>query len=112
MKYPSLIRKSQCKIPINITVYSGDVDEDGAPVVIANLQLKCNYQSKPQTVYKGEKQVITINGSAYFVGDILPDINEILDGEVEVLGMKQKIFRAIKARNEDGTVNYTKLELI
>jgi hypothetical protein len=112
MKYPSLVRHSQCKTPIKITVYTGDIDEDGAPEILAQIDTKCNYQSKTQTVYNANKEVIAINGSAYFVGDILPDISEILDGEVEVLGMKHKIHRSIKARNDDGSVNYTKLELI
>ena len=112
MRYPCLVRKSQCKIPIKITVYTGDIDEDGAPEVLQEINTLCNYQSKAQTVYNEKKEIITINGSAYFVGDLFPEIPEILDGEVEVLGMKHKILRSMKARNEDGTVNYTKLELI
>ena len=112
MKYPSLVRKSQCKMPIKVTVYTGDIDENGAPEVLKQIDALCNYQSKTQTTYNENKEIITINGSAYFIGDLLPDMNEILDGEVEVLGMKHKIHRAIKARNDDGSINYTKLELI
>ena len=112
MKFPALVRKSQCKIPIKVVIYTGDIDEDGAPETLAIVNALCNYQSKPQTVYNDEKELITINASAYFVGDLFPDVNEILDGEAEVLGMKYKINKAIKARNEDGTVNFTKLELI
>ena len=112
MKYPALVRKSQCRIPIKVVIYTGDVDDEGAPEVLKELDALCNYQSKVQTVYNAEKQIITINGAAYFVGDLAPDISEILDGEVEVLGMKHKIYRSIKARNSDGSVNYTKLELI
>lgn len=112
MKYPTLVRKSQCKMPIKVVVYTGDINDEGAPEVLKEIEAMCNYQSKVQTVYNAEKQIITINGAAYFVGDLTPDIPEILDGEVEVLGMKHKIYRSIKARNDDGTVNFTKLELI
>lgn len=112
MKYPALVRKSQCKTPIKVIIYTGDIGDDGAPEILKELNALCNYQSKVQTVYGDDKQIITINGSAYFVGDLAPDIAEILDGEVEVLGMRHKIYRTIKARNVDGSVNYTKLELI
>ena len=112
MIYPSLVRKSQCKMPIKITIYSGDIDENGAPEIIEQVETLCNYQSKVQTVFNDKKEMITINGSAYFIGDLFPSLNEIIDGEVEILGMKHKIYRSMKARNEDGSVNYTKLELI
>lgn len=112
MKYPSLVRKSQCKMPITVILYSGEIDDEGAPEILKQETTLCNYQSKTQTVYNENKEVITINGSAYFIGDLFPDVNEIIDGEVEVLGMKHKIYRSIKARNVDGSVNYTKLELI
>lgn len=112
MKYPSLVRPSQCKTPIKVTVYSGEIDENGAPEILAQVEMRCNYQSKVQTVYNSNKELITINGSAYFVGDAFPDINEIVDGEVEILGMTHKVYRSMKARNDDGSVNYTRLELI
>ena len=112
MKYLPLVRKSQCKTPIKITAYSGELDEHGAPEILKQIETFCNYQSKTQTVYDSNKEIITINGSAYFNGDLFPDLNEIIDGEVEVLGMKHKIHRSIKARNDDGSVNYTHLQLI
>ena len=45
-------------------------------------------------------------------GDIAPGISVISDGEVKVFEGKRNIYKVEKARNPDGTVNYTKLELI
>ena len=53
-----------------------------------------------------------IEGTILIPGDIAPGISSISSGEVEVLGIKRNIYKGEKARNPDGTVNYTKLELI
>jgi hypothetical protein len=49
---------------------------------------------------------------ALFNGDIAPDADTI-EGDVEVLsGIHRRIYASQKNRNPDGTVNYTRLELI
>jgi hypothetical protein len=80
--------------------------------VVAEINTLCNYQSKVQTTYNDNKELIVVNGTAFFPGDLLEEIDEIVDGEVEIFNMKHKILRSTKARNIDGTVNFTKLELI
>lgn len=59
-----------------------------------------------------DKQIITLSGEALFNGDIAPD-TDVISGEVVVLtGIRRKIYASEKAKNPDGTVNYTRLELI
>ena len=55
--------------------------------------------------------MITLSGEALFCGDIAPD-SPIIDGAVEIGGREYKIYGSEKAKNPDGTVNYTRLELI
>lgn len=112
MKYPCLILKSVCKTPIKVTVYREGLSEDGEPVTDAVLNLMCNYQDKAKTVITGDKTAVTLSGQCYFIGDILPEIAVISNGEVEIFGQKRRIYQGEKARNPDGTVNYTRLDLI
>lgn len=45
-------------------------------------------------------------------GDIAPDF-DIITGEIQLKsGVKRRIYASEKAKNPDGTVNYTRLELI
>ena len=53
-----------------------------------------------------------ITGSALFPGDICPELPVISGGTVTIFGVKRKIQEARKARNPDGTVNYTEVLLI
>jgi hypothetical protein len=48
---------------------------------------------------------------ALFDGDIAPEL-DVLTGAVEICGGCRIIYRGSKCRNPDGTVNYTKLELM
>ena len=112
MKYPCLVLKSVCKTPIKVTLYQEELSEDGEPVTDAVLNLMCNYQDKAKTVITADKQNVSLSAQAYFVGDIAPEIAVISNGEVEIFGQKRRIYQGEKARNPDGTVNYTRLDLI
>ena len=137
MKYPCLVPKSACKTDIHVVIYGEGLSEDGAPVIAFEGDLKCNYQDGAKTVITKEQKLVKISGSALFCGDIAEELAVISDGEVIIslgymlrpsetlfpsetlypgtnncLGEKRKILRGIKARNPDGTVNYTRLELI
>lgn len=112
MKYPCLILKSVCKTPISVTVFREGISEDGEPLTAIKLDLMCNYQDKAKTVITADKQLVQLTAQAYFIGDIAPDLPTISNGEIEVCGVKRQIFQGEKARNPDGTVNYTRLDLI
>lgn len=115
-KFINLVRPQYCKIPIRITIYSEEITEDGAPAPNIEVEAKCIYQSVAKTKTSSsdgkETHIVEITGKAYIHGDVAPEIPEITDGEAIIFGEKRKISRGMKARNIDGTVNYTCLELI
>lgn len=112
MKYPDLVRKAQCKTPIRVSLESEGLNEDGASEVIFEEDLRCNYQNSSKKVLNGQKEYVQISGAALFHGDIAPDISDISTGSVAIFGEKRRIASGCKCRNPDGTVNYTRLELM
>ena len=111
MEFPKLVLSNFCKTPISGRIYSEGVNEYGEPIEY-EFSGFCNYQSCCETILTDTQQVIQITGKAYFDGDILPNIPEITSGEVTLYGVKRKIQQGTKARNLDGTVNYTMLRLL
>ena len=111
MKYPCLVPRKFCNTSIKVTIFQEGISEDGEPLKALDIDVKCNYQDKARTVLTADKRLVRIEGTALIPGDIAPDMPSISEGEVTVLGVKRKIFKGEKARNPDGTVNYTKLEL-
>lgn len=111
MKYPQLVPERVCKT--DITVYRTDgINRDGSPKHTVIFEGKCFYSEKTKTKLTADKQLITLSGEALFNGDIAPDTDTIT-GEVSFLsGITRKIHASEKAKNPDGTVNYTRLELI
>ena len=111
MRYPKLVRKADCKIPIRITVYSQDLGENGEQLTYGIVETYCNYQSSGKRLLTDKQHIIDISGIALLSEDIFEDLSEITHGEVEIFGEKREIIKGTKARNPDGTVNYVRLEL-
>lgn len=107
--WPRLVPPQVCKTPCTVILTDG-TGEDGAPREAAKLSLKCNWQDKPRQVLNAERQLIQLNGTALLDGDIAPGL-DVLAGTVEIYGTVWAIYRGMKCRNPDGTVNYTRLEL-
>lgn len=130
MKFPCLVRQKFCKTPIYLTLYGEDVTEDGAPVVIyerkklypaedlypqKNLYgdyLYCNYQDSAKIVLTVQQKKVESSGVILVPGDIAPDSLTISGGFVEISGVRREIVKGVKARNPDGTVNFTELDVI
>ncbi len=111
MKYPQLVPDRVCTTPITVYRESG-LNRDGSPKRTVIFEGKCNYSEKTVQRITAEKQIITLNAVALFNGDITPDVDNI-EGDVDVLsGIHRRIYASQKCRNPDGTVNYTRLELI
>lgn len=87
-----------------------ELSEEGEPVIALEGDFECNFQDQAYKVLTAEQKLITLSGKAYFNGDIAPGLAVISGGEAEVFGMKRKLYKGTKARNPDGTVNYTLLE--
>ena len=75
---------------------------------------KCNYSERSRQVMNAERQFIQLNACALIPGDIAPGRD--IAGEVVIRGAGAEtvrvIYSASRARNPDGTVNYTQLELV
>lgn len=108
--WPRLVPDRVCKTPCRVVLTNG-IGEDSAPLIVADLTLKCNWQDKPRQILNAERQLIQLAGTALFNGDIAPEL-DILAGEVEIYGKIWTIYQGGKCRNPDGTVNYTRLELM
>lgn len=112
MKYPCLVLESVCKTPVTVRIFSEGISEDGEPQTALTINAVCNYQDNAHTVVTAEKTLVTLSARAFFIGDIAPTLSVISGGEVTVNGETRRIYKGEKARNPDGTVNFTRLELI
>jgi len=113
MKYPCLVPKQFCTTPIKVTIQSEGVDENGAPIILFEADLKANFQSPAKIRFTDEQKIVMLEGAvALFSGDICPGIETISNGWAEVFGAERRIAKGAKWRNPDGTVNYTRLDLI
>lgn len=112
MKYPCLVPKRLCRTPVTVEIEQEGIDKYGEPpesIVISGL---CNYQDSAKTVLTAEKKLIQLSGTALFPGDIAPELPSVSGGTVKVNGVRRRIFQGMKARNPDGSVNYTRLDVI
>lgn len=112
MRYPDLVPARTCKTPINVHIDQEGVSEEGEPLVALDADLMCNYQDAAKTILTAEKKLVEIAGTALFCGDICPGLPVISGGTVTIFGVERRIAIGQKARNPDGTVNYTKLEVV
>ncbi|MBQ5399348.1 MAG: hypothetical protein IIU14_07950 [Ruminococcus sp.] len=112
MKYPALVPRTICKTPVRVVIFGEGLSEDGEPVKAFEADLLCNYQDGAKTTLTDREKEVKISGSALFFGDICESLATFSDGEVTVFGVTRKIAKGSKARNPDGTVNYTRLDLI
>lgn len=111
MKYPCLVPKQLCSIDIVLKFDQEGLNKYGEPLETVEFAGKCNYQDKAKTVLTTEKKLIQITGTALFSGDICPALAVISGGEAEIFGVSRRIIEGRKARNPDGTVNYTEVLL-
>lgn len=111
MKYPSLVPDKICRT--QVTIYQTDgLNRDGSPKKSIIFEGKCFYSEKTRTKLTADKQLITLSGEMLFNSDISPD-TDVITGTAELLsGIRRVIHSSQKAKNPDGTVNYTRLELI
>lgn len=110
MSWPRLVPPGVCHTACTVELTDG-FGEDGAPKIVAKLDLRCNWQDAPRQVMNAERQLIQLGGTALFDGDIAPSV-DVLAGTAQIYGRSWTIYRGSKCRNPDGTVNFTKLELM
>lgn len=110
MKWPNLVQPWACQVLATVHL-TGDLGEDGAEKELASIHTRCSFDEKQRQILDARRQLVHLEGTLLFPGDIAPDVVE-LKGSVEILGHSWKIYRGSRARNPDGTVNYTRLEVM
>lgn len=109
MKWPELVPERICRTPIRIVIEREGLDEDGAPLTDLDIELKCCWQDSAKVVLTGEQKYTRLTGRAFFHGDIAPGMAVISGGYGVIFGERRPIAEGVKARNPDGTVNYTEV---
>ena len=112
MKYPSLVLHQFCNTKVHVIINQEGISEDGEPLRAFEKDLLCNYQDNAKTVLTAEQKLIQLSGTAFFIGDIAPELSTLSGGTINVNGVDRTIFQGMKARNPDGTVNYTRLDVV
>lgn len=112
MKYPCLVLEKFCNTDISLEMEQEGVNEYGEPLQTVIWQGKCNYQDKAKTVLTFEKKLVQIIGTALFPKDICPELAVISGGTAVIFGTERRILEGRKARNPDGSVNFTEVLLI
>ena len=110
-KWPQLVLPQFCTTEISVKVDSEDLNENGTPKQLINWVGKCNYQDKVKRIWNKDKELVEVSATCLIPGDIAPEVSIIPSGTVTVFGQQRELVIGRKARNPDGTVNYTQLEL-
>lgn len=108
--FPRLIRCA--KTPVHVVILSEEANEYNERSTIVNKQFLCNYQDGAHIRRSADKQMPEVTGTVYIDGDIAPDAAVISCGYVVIFGARREISKGYKARNLDGSVNYTRLDVI
>lgn len=111
MKYPCLVPKNLCKTEIKLELEKEGRNNYGEPFAPVQYEGKCNYQDSGTRVLTDQKDMVQITGKALFPRDICPDLPVISSGNAEIFGEKRRVVKGTKARNPDGTVNFTEVML-
>ena len=111
MKYPCLIPEQLCRTDISMEIEQEGLNEYGEPMEMVSYSGRCNYQDRAKTIYTEQKKQVLITGKALLPGDICPELPAISGGHAIVFGKKRRIAQGTKARNPDGSVNFTEVYL-
>ncbi len=110
MKYPKLVQPFTCTTAVTVTL-TGDNGEQGEPTVAKVIKTLCNQQTSVHNVHQNDRYVQKQKTTLLFDGP-LAETDAQLKGYVQfAVDCKVNIISGFMARNPDGSVNYTKLEL-
>ena len=110
MNFPKLVRNP--KTPVVVVIESETTNEYGERGTLLTAAFLCNYQDAASIRHTTDKQTPSITGTIYIDGDICPGAAVISCGHVVIFGERRDIAKGCKARNIDGSVNYTRLDVI
>lgn len=112
MRYPCLVRRRDCRTPVQVEIEQEGCNKYGEPLESFVWAGECNYQDSAKTVLTAQKTLVQLSGKALFPGDIAPELPTLSGGTIVVNGESRTIFQGRKARNPDGTVNYCELDVV
>lgn len=111
MKYPKLVRERDCKTDIVLHIGPGEINEDGEPIEEITIATKCNYQGGGKVIISENEEHVELSAVCLLSNDVVPNLYEITTGTVTIFNEEREIYKGIKARNPDGSVNYIRLEI-
>lgn len=111
MRFPRLVAPLAASTAVTVAVEAGGIDADGAPVEGASWSGAVNWQDVSSRAFLPNREEASVSARLYADGDILPEVAFIEGGTVAAFGESRRIVKGSKARNPDGTVNYTRLDL-
>ncbi len=109
-KFPK-IPEEMFKTDVRIILYDNELNENGEPIIVHDAEHKCIWSDKRKRTVDSEKRIIDLEGSIVVDGDVAPD-TKAADGYAVIYGEKLKIYKVKRARNPDGSVHHTTMELI
>jgi hypothetical protein len=110
MNFPKLVRNP--KTPVRVVITAAEPNEFNETATLLDADFLCNYQDAAAVKYTADKRSLEVTGAIYIDGDILPGAAVISSGRVVIFGERREIAKGTKARNLDGSVNYTRLDVI
>lgn len=109
MAFPKLVRNP--KTSVHVTITAAEPNEFNETEVLLDKDFLCNYQDSATAKYTADKRALEVTGVVYIDGDILPGAAVISSGHAVIFGEMRDIVAGTKARNLDGSVNYTRLDV-
>jgi hypothetical protein len=109
MAFLKLVRGA--KTPVRVVIEAAEPNEFNEREILLDSDFLCNYQDSAAVKRSTDKQAPEVTGTIYIDGDILPSAAVIASGHAVVFGEKREIIKGTKARNLDGSVNYTRLDV-
>ena len=80
--FPCLIPEWALNATVKVLIVGEGVSEDGELIPELEIDTKCNLQLKNEQKLDSQKQSVSLSGTAYFIGDIAPDIRTIQGGSL------------------------------
>lgn len=107
MRWPKLVMGFTQSTTVDATIDADGIDEDGAPIVGESWSGRCNWQDATVRRFSRDRSDVEVKATLIIDGDPFPSMWTIDGGYVEIDGVQRTIEKASKARNPDGTVNFT-----
>ena len=108
--YPKLVRVA-CT-PAHIKLCSTEPNEYNERSTVIEGDFLCNFQAGGGITFDAQKQRIQLSGVLLLDGDICPEFNAPTNGTVMTGDTLYSIVNVRKCRNPDGSVNYTRIEVV